>query len=135
LNTYINQDPYLSHRRGKYAERNGLLLPFYKRLDLNFTQDIMIKTGKKINTLRFTMDIFNFGNLLDKNWGIARIPNRTALLNFKRVETTGANTGKPVFSFPYLDATNQIPLVSTFQNSTGQNSRWQAQIGIRYLFN
>ncbi len=135
LNTYINQDPYLSTRRGKYAERNGLLLPFYKRLDLNFTQDFMVKAGKNTNTLRFTMDIFNFGNLLNKNWGISRITNRTSLLNFKRVETVGANAGKPVFSYPYLDATNQIPLTSTFQNSTGIGSRWQMQVGVRYIFN
>lgn len=135
LNTYINQDPYLSARRGQYAERNGLLLPFYKRLDLNFTQDFIAKFGKTKNTLRFTMDIFNFGNMLNKNWGISRITNRTNLLNFKRVETAGANAGKPVFSFPYLDAANQIPLTSTFQNSTGQGSRWQMQIGLRYIFN
>lgn len=135
LNTYINQDPYLSTRRGQYAERNGLLLPFYKRLDLNFTQDINAKFGKNNNTLRLTLDIFNFGNLLNKNWGISRVPNRTALLNFKRVETTGVNAGKPVYSFPYLDATNQIPLTSTFQNSTSQSSRWQMQVGVRYIFN
>jgi hypothetical protein len=135
LNTYINQDPYLSHRRGQYAERNGLLLPFYKRLDLNFTQDFYVNAGGKRNTLRFTMDIFNFGNLLNRNWGIFQTTNRTALLNFKRVETTGPNAGKPVFSFPYLDATNQIPLTSTFQNSTAQSSRWQIQMGIRYIFN
>jgi hypothetical protein len=135
LNTYINQDPYLSKRRGQYAERNGLLLPFYRRLDLNVTQDFFVTVKGKRNTIRFTMDIFNFGNLLNKNWGTAKIPNRTALLNFKRVETTGANAGKPVYSFPYMDATNLIPLTSTWQNSTGQSSRWQGQIGIRYIFN
>ncbi|GAC1486212.1 MAG: hypothetical protein NVS1B13_13520 [Flavisolibacter sp.] len=135
LNAYINQDPYLSKRSGQYAERNGLLFPFYKRLDLNFSQDFMIKAGKKLNTLRVSVDIFNFGNLLNSNWGIYRIPNRTALLNFKRVETTGPNAGKPVFSFPYLNAANQNPLVSTFQNSTSQNSRYQAQVGVRYIFN
>lgn len=135
LNAFINQDPYLSTRRGQYAERNGLLLPFYKRLDLNFTQDLFVNVAGKRNTLRFTMDIFNFGNLLNKNWGIFRTTNRTGLLNFKRVETTGVNAGKPVYSFPYLDAANQIPLTSTFQNSTGQGSRWQIQMGFRYIFN
>ncbi|NBY24550.1 MAG: TonB-dependent receptor [Chitinophagaceae bacterium] len=136
LNSYINQDPYLSTRRGQYAERNGLLLPFYKRLDLNFTQDVMQKVGKTNHTIRFSLDIFNFGNLLNKNWGIYRIPTRAAgLLNFKRIETVGLNTGKPVFSFPYLDAANQIPLTNTFQNSTSQASRWQIQVGVRYLFN
>ncbi|MEQ1799887.1 MAG: TonB-dependent receptor, partial [Lacibacter sp.] len=128
-------DPYLSKRKGQYAERNGLLLPFYKRLDLNFTQDMFVNIAGKRNTLRFTMDIFNFGNLLNKNWGVFRTTNRTGLLNFKRVETTGVNAGKPVYSFPYLDAANQIPLTSTFQNSTGQGSRWQIQMGFRYIFN
>jgi outer membrane receptor for ferrienterochelin and colicin len=136
LNTYINQDPYLSKRRGQYAERNGLLLPFYKRMDLNFQQDFMVKVGGKRNTLRFSMDILNFGNLLNKNWGVLRVANRPALLTFKRVETAaGANQGKPVYSFPYFDAANQIPLTNTFQNSTGQGSRWQVQMGIRYIFN
>ena len=135
LNAYINQDPYLSQHRGEYAERNGLLLPFYKRLDLNFTQDINVKVSGKTNTLRFSFDIFNFGNLLNKNWGATQFANRTALLNFKRVETAGANAGKPVFSFPYLDATNQIPMTSSFQKSTGAGSRYQVQFGVRYIFN
>jgi hypothetical protein len=57
------------------------------------------------------------------------------LLNFKKVETTGANAGKPVFSFPYLDAANQVPLTSSFQKSTSQASRFQVQLGVRYIFN
>ncbi len=135
LNSYINQDPYLSKRRGMYAERNGLLLPFYKRLDLNFTQDVFVKVGGKRNTIRFTMDIFNFSNMLNKNWGVFKTTNRTTLLTFKRVETTGDNTGKPVYSFPYFNAGTETPLVNTFQNSTGIGSRWQVQTGIRYIFN
>jgi len=141
LNAYINQDPYLSHRRGLYAERNGLMLPFYKRLDLNFTQDFMLHTGKRTNTLRFTADIYNFGNLINKNWGIFRTTSRSlgsgnnySLLNFKGIISSGADAGKPSFSFPYLDATNQIPLTSSFQNSTSQSSRFQIQLGIRYIF-
>lgn len=135
LDAYINQDPYLSERRGQYAERNGLLLPFYKKLDLNFTQDFYVNVAGKRNTLRFTADILNFGNLLNKNWGTFRVANRTALLNYLRVETAGANAGKPVFSFPYLNATNQVPLTTTFQNATGQASRYQVQLGVRYIFN
>jgi hypothetical protein len=91
--------------------------------------------GGKRNTIRFTMDIFNFSNLLNKNWGILKAPNRTNLLNYLRVESTGVNAGKPVFSFPYFDNTNKIPLTSTFQNSTSQASRYQVQMGIRYIFN
>ncbi len=135
LNSYIQQDDYLKNRRGKYAERNGALLPFYSKVDLNFTQDFYVNVGGKRNTIRFTMDIFNFSNLLNRNWGILKVPNRTNLLNYLRVETTGANAGKPVFSFPYFDAANKIPLGSTFQNSTSQASRYQIQLGVRYIFN
>lgn len=135
LNAYIEQDDYLRSRRGRYTERNGLVYPWYSKADLNFTQDFYLNVKGKRNTLRFTMDIFNFSNLLNRYWGILKIPNRTSPLNFLRVETTGPNAGKPVFSFPYLDATNRIPLTSTFQNSTGLASRYQIQLGVRYIFN
>ena len=135
LNNYISQDPYLSTRRGMYAERNGLLLPFYKKMDLNFTQDVFVSVKGKRNTIRFTMDILNFGNLLNKNWGTFKITNRSAVLNYVRVQATGPDAGKPVYSFPYLDATNQIPLTTSFQNSIAQGSRFQVQMGLRYIFN
>ncbi|HEU4904343.1 MAG TPA: TonB-dependent receptor, partial [Flavisolibacter sp.] len=141
LNAYINQDPYLYKKRGEYVERNGLMLPFYKRLDLNFTQDFMLRFGKKTNTFRFTADIYNFGNLINKNWGIFRTTakslgsgNNFALLTYKGIVASGNDAGKPSFSFPYLDAASQTPLVNTFQNSTSQASRFQVQLGIRYIF-
>jgi hypothetical protein len=142
LDAYIDQDDYLRTRRGKYAERNGLIYPFYSKADLNFTQDFYVNVHGKRNTIRFTMDIFNFTNLINRNWGLLKTPNRTPgtnsaipLLNYLRVEAAGANAGKPVFTFPYFDATNKVPLVSTFQNSTGQASRYQIQLGVRYIFN
>jgi hypothetical protein len=135
LNGYILQDDYLKDRRGKYAERNGVLLPFYSKADFNFTQDFYVNVKGKRNTIRFTADILNFSNLLNRNWGVFKTTNRTAVLNYLRVETTGVNAGKPVFSFPYLDAANRVPLSSTFQNSVGQGSRYQIQLGVRYIFN
>lgn len=135
LNSFISQDKYLSRRRGMYAERNGLLSPFYKRLDLNLTQDFFVNVKGKRNTLRVTFDVFNFTNMLNKNWGIYRIPYSTAILNFVKVETTGANAGKPVFTMPYLNSANKTVLTSTFKDDVGQLSRWQAQLGIRYIFN
>jgi hypothetical protein len=134
LDDYINQDPYLKTRRGKYAERNGLLLPFYKKLDLNFTQDVFVQVNGKKNTLRFTIDIFNFGNLLNKSWSILQTVNRPTLLTLKRIDVNGPDL-VPVFSFPYLDQTNKIPLSTSFINSTGPASRYQVQLGVRYIFN
>ncbi|HAI84422.1 MAG TPA: TonB-dependent receptor [Chitinophagaceae bacterium] len=135
LDAYINQDWYLSRNRGEYAERNAAIAPFFKRLDLNITQDFSVKIGKQRNTIRLTFDIINFGNLVNRRWGVQQVFNRTSPLNFLRVETTGANAGRPVFSFPYLDPTNQIPLVNSYRDNTGAASRWQGQVGVRYLFN
>ncbi|MDB5248397.1 MAG: TonB-dependent receptor [Segetibacter sp.] len=139
LNNYINQDPYLSKNRGRVAERNALVMPFVKRLDLNVTQDFYIKSGKSEkdrHTLRVSFDLINVGNFLNPNWGIYKTTTATNILKYEGIEPVGsANAGKPRYSFPYLDAANQIPLTSTFRDFTGQLSRWQGQIGIRYLFN
>lgn len=132
LAAYINQDPYLSKHKGQYAERNGLILPYFHQVNFNFTQDLYQSTGKVKNTLRFEFNIFNLGNFLNSNWGSFKFVNRTALLSYKGLD---AATGKPTYSFPYFDAANQTPLVNSFGNNIGQGSRWQAQIGLRYLFN
>jgi len=72
LNNFINQDPYLSSHRGQIAERNAAVLPWFKHLDLNLTQDFYMKSGKDRHTLRVTFDIINFGNFLNKNLGYCK---------------------------------------------------------------
>jgi hypothetical protein len=137
LNNFINQDPYMSKHRGQYAQRNAVVLPYFKHLDLNVTQDVYMKFGSNMHTLRFTFDIINVGNLLNRNWGIAKSFSSTSFLKYEGLVTNAAdpNFGKPRYSFLYQDAGNQIPFVNSFQDNTSQFSRWQAQFGIRYLFN
>ncbi|HKH59975.1 MAG TPA: carboxypeptidase regulatory-like domain-containing protein [Flavitalea sp.] len=145
LNNFINQDPYLSKNRGEYAERNAVVLPYFKRLDLNVTQDFYIKSKKDKHTLRVSFDIINLGNLLNKNWGLTKTfsapfntsQNAASFLKYEGLVTApgDANVGKPRFSFPYQDAANEIPFTSSFTESTSIYSRWQGQIGIRYIFN
>ena len=132
LDNYINQDIYLSKHRGQYAERNAALAPYFKRLNLNVTQEFFIVAKDKTkHTLKVTFDLFNVGNLLNKQWGVGKTFNSNSFLRF-----TGINSdGKPAFTFPYFDNTNQIPLVNSYRDDIGINSRWQGQIGLRYLFN
>ncbi|WP_235920991.1 TonB-dependent receptor [Foetidibacter luteolus] len=146
LNNFINQDPYLSANKGKIVERNGVVMPWYKRLDLNVTQDFYFTSGKEKtkHTLRLSVDIVNVGNLLNKNWGVYKTWNTpynissqsASFLKYEGIVPAGQdNAGKPRYSFPYADATNQIPYVNSFRDDTGILSRWQMQIGLRYLFN
>ncbi|MEO6718752.1 MAG: TonB-dependent receptor, partial [Ferruginibacter sp.] len=132
LNNFINQDHYLSGRRGEYAQANANVAPFYKRLDLNITEDLSIKTGKERHTLRLTLDLVNAGNLFNKYWGTYKTPN---LANFLKYEGLAADGKTPSFSMTYLDDKNQVPLVNSFRDNTNIISRWQMQFGIRYLFN
>ena len=141
LNNYISQDDYLKTRRGEYAERNGAARPWQNRLDVRLLQDIFTNVGTNRNTLQFSIDLFNVGNLIDPSWGTFRTANRTNPLTF-----SGYNAqGQPVFQFPYLtnpvrNADNTVKagtkLTSTFRDDNGGlGSRWQGQVGIRYLFN
>ncbi len=135
LNAFINQDNYLSSHRGQIADANAVILPYFKKMDVNITQDISVKTGKAgrdRHTLRLSLDILNVGNLINKYWGVVKSPSVT---NFLRFEGLAADGKTPSYSFTLQDAANQISYVNSFANSTGIGSRWQMQFGIRYLFN
>jgi hypothetical protein len=130
LDKYINQDAYLKANRGQYAERNGAELPWSANFDFKVIQDFYIKVGGQRNTLQFTLDVFNFGNYVSPQWGLNQSTLRAGLINYVGND---AATGKPVFQFPYRSGTT--PLSDTFQRSFGLGSRWQAQFGVRYIFN
>jgi hypothetical protein len=132
LNAFINQDNYLSSHRGKTAEANAVVNPYFKKLDLNITEDISFKTGAERHTLRLSLDILNVGNMINKYWGLAKSPSVT---NFLRYEGLGADGKTPSYSFTQQDATNMIPYVNSTSYNTSIFSRWQMQFGIRYLFN
>jgi len=132
LNTFIENNPYLSTRRGQFAERNAYVLPWTHKLDLNFTQDIRFTTGKDKHTIRLTADIYNFSNLLNKDWGVFYVPTTTSPLVLKGIDTDGRT---PIYRFPFLDPTKGQPQTRPYTPSSGISSRWQLQIGVRYLFN
>ncbi len=142
LNAFIMQDKYLSGHRGSYAERNALVYPWFKRMDLNVTQDFYITSnkGKDRHTLRLSVDIVNVGNLLNKNWGTYQIPSAgtgSGVLNVGIIKFDKMDVDKttPIYSFPYQIASSQTPYTSSFKPDVSILSRWQMMIGIRYLFN
>ncbi|MDF7813727.1 carboxypeptidase regulatory-like domain-containing protein [Hymenobacter sp. YC55] len=123
LNAYINQDDYLSNRRGGYTERNGAISPWYTQLDARILQDFSVKTGERKHTLQLSLDVQNLGNLLNSDWGVRRV-----YANNRFIETS------------YLPSAPDAPIYQfrggnqTFINNTDLNSRWRAQVGLRYIF-
>ncbi len=136
LNNFIVQDHYLYNHRGQYAQANAVILPFFSHLDLNITQNFYFftKSGKETtkHTLQAEFNLINVGNFLNQNWGLYKQQTTQTPLTFEGMAADGKT---PSFSFPYIDATNQVPLVNSFSNNTAIASRWQMQFGFKYLFN
>lgn len=121
LNTFIENDTYLSKNRGKYAEKYGALAPWYSNIDLRILQDIAIKGANKI---QLSADILNVGNLLNSNWGVRQWAGETGLAQPIAVSTAN---GVPTYSF---DASQ----TSAIQTRFDLLSRWRMQFGVRYSF-
>jgi hypothetical protein len=137
LNNFINQDKYLSKHRGEFTQRNGVIMPYFKRLDLKVVQDFYVMVGKSKNTIEISFDMINVGNFINKNWGNYQTTftgvnfGSVTLLNYKGTDASG----RPTYSFPYLNAAKSTPVTESFVNGTSQLSRWQGQLGLRYIFN
>lgn len=129
LDAFIDGNDYLRSRRGQFTERNGDWGRWSHVVDLRIVQDIKLK-GKNNHTLQLTADIFNFTNLINKNWGVRYFGQTTSVLN---VEDAPFDTGgRPTFTFD----PSRVERVDNDVDDRGlQSSRWQAQLGIRYTFN
>lgn len=131
---YITNNEYLNSRRGQYAERNGGVFPWLTRFDLTAVQEFYIKVGKnkKKNTLQFRADILNFGNLLNNAWGVG---NQTTTNSPLSVATIAAD-GTPSYRLATQVINGSTELLrDSFVKSINLDNVWQAQIGLRYIFN
>ena len=129
---YINQDAYLSGRRGQYGERNGALLPWITTVDLSFAQDFFIKVGDKRNTLQLRLDCFNFTNLLNNEWGVSQSVIQSRPLSFAGV----AADGTPQYRMQTVTVGGQPQLISeTFRYNSSIGDVYRFQLGLRYTFN
>lgn len=127
---YANSTEYLKSRIGKNTERNGDRLPWENHVDLKLVQDFKVY---KNNTLSLTVDVFNIGNLVNKDWGKAYyVSNQgTSPLTLESFVTTG-DVVKPQYSFSPqygLDKYTNKPY-----SYSDYLSRWSMQFGVKYKF-
>ncbi len=122
LNAFIEQDPYLKDRKGKYAERNGVSLPWFSQLDFRFMQDFNFMAKERKHTFQVSLDIMNLGNLINSNWGVRQLSRTTNPIKVNGLD----NDNVPYYQFD----TN---LKSSYVDDFSTRSKWQMQIGIRYI--
>jgi hypothetical protein len=125
---FIEQDDYLKENRGKYAKRNGVVLPMVFRADFSIVQDLFRNLGPNRHSLQVRLDILNVGNLLNSNWGVSRSLVTSQPLTNPGVDSNGA--------LRYRLRNNGHELISkSFQYNAGFNDVWRIQLGFRYTFN
>ncbi|WP_026997714.1 TonB-dependent receptor [Flectobacillus major] len=122
LKAYIAQDDYLNTHRGQIAGKYASTTPWYSSWDLSVQQDFVLPNKNKI---QLSLNVLNIGNLINSNWGVRQLASITSLVQPIGV-STDAN-GVPTYSFDTAQK-------STFYNDARLPSRWQAQVGVRYIF-
>lgn len=125
FNTFL-QRTGLDRYRGRIAPRNAFTGPRYNRIDLRFAQDLPNPiVGQRA---RFVVDIENFGNLLNSNWGIFRqvaFPFFTPAVDVNVDRTTGAYT--------YSNLRSSNPTQGA-QPADILLSVWRVSLGLMYDF-
>jgi hypothetical protein len=113
----------LREQRGQILERNSCRLPWSSRVDVKFQQNLSLM-GRR--SAQFTVDVINFGNLLNSEWGRQYfIANQSDLLLSPTAAAANAQGHRTYSAFNGR--------VSPFGISD-LDSRYQIQLGLRLGF-
>ena len=138
FNAFVDGDPYLKTRRGKYAERNGMRTPWNHDLDLKLMHEFHLSSSNRQHTLAISLDIFNVLNLINNNWGhitfVSNLNNYTVnFLKFAK-DANGVGAGDPSTGYiPTFDFQKPV-LGNHYYYNDPINSRYQGQLGLKYTF-
>jgi len=132
LNSFIESDKYLQKHRGEFAKRNGARLPFTHVIDLRLQQDFIINIKGKNVGLTITYDVFNFTNMLNKNWGhIYFLTND----NYPLITFVGFTNTTPQYQQYQSRPFNGKPWSLQTSTIPGNSARWISQLGIKININ
>lgn len=88
--------------------------------------------GGQKHGFQVSVDILNVPNLLNSSWGVRKGATSQATSPLK--QATDINN-VPQWNPDGSPQLNFVGPTKIFASDPGLNSRWQAQIGIRYIFN
>ena len=123
----VDANPSLSAAKGGVVPRNSAFGRFTNNVDLRVSQEVPGFTAKHKGVV--TLDILNFGNLLNKKWGrIDELGFNDGSGGFSRrwINYAGIDNGRPVYSV-------NDPFEFSTKNNRGE-SAWAAQVTVRYEF-
>ncbi|MDF4001921.1 carboxypeptidase regulatory-like domain-containing protein [Luteibacter sp. PPL552] len=134
---YIQHNDYLKDHQGQPAQRNGDRAGWINQVDLSFQQEIPGLFGKDRGVVK--LDIYNFGNLLNKHWGIEKrvnFPGGRGLADYAGVDQA---TGKYIYNITgskYSNGNSYQPLaIPTYINNNDDLAqRWSVLLTVKYTF-
>ncbi len=127
---YVDQDKYLSKHKGQIAERNGAKFPWFSNLDLRILQDILPIAKHKNYGLQLSMEIENFTNLLNNDWGVTK---RTVYSNAAILAVNTAPTTAAAATYKMNLVSGVLPTRTYVSNITVGNT-WRMNLGLRLNF-
>jgi hypothetical protein len=130
---FISQDPYLSERRGQYAERGAVFLPLVKRLDMSITQDLFTNIGGERHRFQFRVDFVNFGNLLNKNWGVSQRLVSNSPLIVPTAAQGGPADAQGRMQYRMRTINNQL-MSTSYEQTADLNDVYRVMFSLKYFF-
>jgi hypothetical protein len=124
LNAFIEGTECLREARGTIIQRNACRTPWSNRIDLRAAQNLSTFHGQ---TAQITLDVLNFANLLNSNWGVSQfVSNQTDNLLALNTGVPTDASGKKTYNAFGVRADKFI--------TSSTDSRYQIQLGVRYSF-
>ena len=135
---FITGDAYLNSHRGQIAQRNASYQPWINQLDMGFQQEL--KGFAKNDKFTFRLDVYNFLNFLNKDWGQQ---NGLGFFGTRRLANVADVTGTCPTNCQYVyqlkdssgaPVRQDFGVYDTYTNPARVISRWQAMVTVRYQF-
>lgn len=137
-NAFIEANPALRDNRGSIAERGAGTAPWINQIDFRVSQRIQTFGGQ---SLELSLDMLNLGNLVGNvigqdDWGVERFASNAVVteVTFQGYDVEELGDGSFELTPRQSFDPNRVPTNLDQFNLSNTNSRWRAQLGVRYSF-
>ena len=130
---FISANDCLNEQRGQIMERNSCRTPWSQKFDISIRQSLPELRGQR---LTLQLDVFNFGNLLNKKWGQVELPVLSPTFPQQQILQLRSRTAGPL-----SQSQSQFTFNSTVQQGgaflkqqTLASNFYQMQLTVKYTF-
>ncbi len=136
-NAFIEANPALRDNRGSIAERGAGTAPWINQIDFRVSQKVQTFGGQ---SLELSLDVLNMGNLIGnvigREWGVQRFASfgNVTEITFLGYDVEELADGTFELTPRHSFDPNRVPTNLDQFSLSNTDSRWRAQLGVRYSF-